>query len=427
MDREEKINITSGVNLNTYFTDKFKTSILSVFIHTPLKKEQTTVNRLLLKLLSSSSDKYKTAKLAEQKKAELYGVSLSEGCIKNGDTQILSISLDFIANSYTMNGEDLSAEVASFLMTLLTEPKFDENEYFYDEDIEREKRLLKNELEGIFNDKRKYALENGISLLFKDEPYGISANGSIDEIEKITKEDLKKAYFDLITTSAIEFIYVGDESKTVETTIKSVFKNINRTPKITVLSDYYGKTVDFSSDCEKFDLTQSKIVMGFRAKTLFDEFDPKKYVILNLMNAIFGGGTYSKLFMNVREKESLCYYCSSQVITNRFALIVQSGVEDKNVELAEKSILKEFENLKSGKITDDELEFAKIAFDNMFRGFYDSPEMIESLLLQKSQIPGFEIGKLIDLSKEIEKEDLQKAASEFEYSLRYEIRSQGNK
>ena len=98
MDREEKINITSGVNLNTYFTDKFKTSILSVFIHTPLKKEQTTVNRLLLKLLSSSSDKYKTAKLAEQKKAELYGVSLSEGCIKNGDTQILSISLDFIAN-----------------------------------------------------------------------------------------------------------------------------------------------------------------------------------------------------------------------------------------------------------------------------------------------------------------------------------------
>ncbi|MDO5014620.1 MAG: pitrilysin family protein [Clostridia bacterium] len=427
MNQIKNIEIAKSVNLNTYFTDKFKTSIFSVFIHTPLKRETATINRLLLKLISGYSKKFSSAKEIERKKADLYGLSLSESCLKDGDIQILSMNLDFISNKFTIDDENLSASVCDFLMELLLNPKFDENGYFFEEDINREKRLLRDELESILNDKRKYALKKGVSLLFDGEAYGLSANGYVEDLEKITREDLKRAYEDLIYNSAIEFIYVGEENQNIEKKLKYAFEKIERVPEISAQSNFFGKKITFVSGEEHFDLTQSKVVMGFRADTVFDEFNSREYVVLSLMNSIFGGGTYSKLFMNVREKQSLCYYCSSQLIVNRFALIVQSGVEDENIELAEKSILREFQDLSEGKISDDELKFSKIAFENMLKAFYDTPELIESLIIMQIKNKNFDLNDLINLSKEITKDDIKRAAEKFTYSMKYAIRPQSRK
>ena len=85
------------------------------------------------------------------------------------------------------------------------------------------------------------------------------------------------------------------------------------------------------------------------------------YTAMVLANCILGGSPFSKLFMNVREKQSLCYYCAARHDTPKNVMFVQSGVETKDLDRTEEAILKELNDMKKGNITDDEILFAKLA------------------------------------------------------------------
>lgn len=126
---------------------------------------------------------------------------------------------------------------------------------------------------------------------------------------------------------------------------------------------------------EEMELSQSKLVMGFRTQISAGD---EEAVAERLMCAVLGGTASSKLFNNVREKQSLCYYCSSSYDSIKGIMYINSGVEGENLEKAEKAILKEIEDMKNGEITDFEIEATKLAVVNSFKSSSDSVSGIEN-------------------------------------------------
>ena len=121
---------------------------------------------------------------------------------------------------------------------------------------------------------------------------------------------------------------------------------------------------------EKMDVKQGKLVMGFTSRMSGDD---DVSLPLMVMTGIFGGGPYSRLFSNVREKMSLCYYCASTFIASKNTLMIDSGIEKKNFEKAEKAINEQFEEIKRGNFTDDEINNAVLSILNSIKGVGDTP------------------------------------------------------
>ena len=129
------------------------------------------------------------------------------------------------------------------------------------------------------------------------------------------------------------------------------------------------------------DVTQGKLSMGFR--TGCDAWS-EDYPALTLVNAVYGGTTTSKLFMNVRERLSLCYYASSGLMKYKDVMLVASGVEFGKVEEAKREILAQLAACQKGEFSDEELEWARRSVVSTLRTTLDSQGRLEDYWLGQS-------------------------------------------
>ena len=118
------------------------------------------------------------------------------------------------------------------------------------------------------------------------------------------------------------------------------------------------------------DVNQAKLVIGLRAGM---EDSNDNYFAYRVMTDIFGGGPYSRLFLNVREKMSLCYYCGARLIREKGIILIQSGIEEENYEKALGEILNQLDIMKKGEFTDEDFNSSIIALCDAFKGVEDSP------------------------------------------------------
>ncbi len=116
---------------------------------------------------------------------------------------------------------------------------------------------------------------------------------------------------------------------------------------------------------ERLTVNQSKLVLGFKSHCDDD-------AALVLLQKIFGGTTSSKLFQNVREKMSLCYYCSAARNDLKGIMLVNSGVENENIEKTKNAVIDQLEEIKNGNFTDEDINFAEMAIKNDFKSVADS-------------------------------------------------------
>ena len=137
---------------------------------------------------------------------------------------------------------------------------------------------------------------------------------------------------------------------------------------------------------EEIEVSQSKLVMGFRAGIALPETETRA---AGLMCTILGGTATSKLFCNVREKQSLCYYCAARYDKDKGIIVIDSGVEGENIEKLEAGILKEIDDMKNGVISDFEIDSAKMAIINAYQGSNDTVGGIESWFARQLLQDGF--------------------------------------
>ncbi|SCI71889.1 Peptidase M16 inactive domain [uncultured Clostridium sp.] len=368
MDSIKKINLHDNINLTLIQSKKFKTNLVSVYIQRILDKNEVTKNALIPNMITNSSNKYKTLRDISNKLEDLYGASILADTSKRGERQVLNIKLVTTNEQYL--DEPIFTEAIEFLNEIINNPLIEDGG-FSEKYLKLEKQNLAERIKAKINDKGRFALERCFEEMCKDERFSISEQGYIEDIESITGKDLYDHYKHILKTSPIDIVVEGefDEKKVIEI-IKDKFK-FERDAILTIPREEYKKQVDsVKTIVDKMDITQGKLVMGYR--TNIDFADYKNYYSLIVGCNILGGGPHSKMFMNIREKESLCYYIYSSVEKYKGILYISSGIETQNYEKTTDLIRKQIESIIEGNISDEELENSKISLISSMRALTDS-------------------------------------------------------
>ncbi len=374
MDSIKRKEIANGVFFNSIKDSRFKTMRISANALVPLSADAASSNALLFGVLSRSCKAYPDFTILSKKLSSLYGADLTVSVRKAGDCQALTITASGLDDRYAFEGESVARELSLLLCSVIFEPNvtdgaFDEGE------VEQERRQLLDVIDSEFNDKRIYANDRLIKNMCANEVFGLNRYGTAEKIKEATVQSLYSVWQNLLKNAKFEIMFIGDSaSEKAEEVFKNAFSKVQREPyKLSTQVVRSAETVKHIS--EEMELSQSKLVMGFRTDIAVPD---KEVNAARLMCAILGGTANSKLFCNVREKQSLCYYCAARYDKLKGIMTIDSGVEGNNINKAEKAILKEVEDMKNGKITDFEMDSTKLAVVNSFRATNDTVSGIES-------------------------------------------------
>ncbi len=332
-------------------------------------------NALLPYILTSCCNKYRDYIALNRRLLELYGADLSCSVTKCGDCLHIKMGINVINNEFSLDEQKPVTEAAKLLNELIFAPAVSENSFF-DDDIQREKRKTVERIEGEINNKRAFARTALFEEMFGDDPYGKFIYGEVDEVNAVTGEQLVAAWKSLLQTAAVRIILVGNCSPDeVFGSAQNLFLKINRenitdTKSIALLPE----TADARKIVRRMDITQGKLAMGFTSQM---HGDLKTAAALSLFADIFGGGPYSKLFTNVREKQSLCYYCSASARRSKGFVLVESGVEEENAEKTVNAVLKELADMQKGEFDDAVVVASKKSITDSLSGYNDHASAIE--------------------------------------------------
>ncbi|HEX3038569.1 MAG TPA: pitrilysin family protein [Oscillospiraceae bacterium] len=364
----EQRSICSGVNFRSIKDTRFKTMRISVNFMLPIEKQMAAANALLPFLLSRASHEYPDFTKLGERLAELYGAELNADVQKLGEAQVLAVCAVGLADRYALNGENISLELAKLLCSILFDPPF-ENGLFPQDGFDQEKRQTVEMIDSEYNDKRIYAKQRCEQIMCANEPFGISRYGSREDIQKVERPELTSSWKYMLQNAKVEVMVLGDcNPEPVYDGFCKAFQALNRKAAADCHTEVVRTVVDVKDVTEKQNIAQSKLVLGFRAGTAVPD---ENVAAAKLMVALYGGTPHSKLFLNVREKLSLCYYCSSRYDSNKGLIFVESGVETQNIEKAKTEILLQLDEIKKGNFDDDEINSAKMSMCNSYRTLGD--------------------------------------------------------
>lgn len=349
-------------------TDKFKTIKVKVSFRRPIVKEEVTIRNILSQILVQTTNKYKTKRDLSIKAQDLYAASISSTNSRIGNYINTDVILSVLNDKYTEDGNFSSA--IDFLHDLIYDPNVEEDK-FDSNQLEIIKTSAKTELESEKEDSNYYSLIRLHEVMDPNNPSSIKMSGYIDDLDKIDGENLYKYYTEVLKKDLMDIFVIGDiDFKEIEKLIKEKF-NI-KTFKKSRKPYYVAETKPRMRKkivTEKDDNNQSKLAIGSRINglTMYERNYP-----LTLYNIILGGGEDSRLFRNVREKNSLCYYINSvpQKLDN--ILLIRAGVDKNNVKKTVSLVEKEMSNLRHGKISDNDLVIAKEFFTTAMDSILES-------------------------------------------------------
>lgn len=415
-----KIDLGNNISLTLIKTSKFKTNLVSVYIQRVLDRDEVTKNALLPSVITSGSMSYPSVREISHKLDNFYGASLLSNASKRSEKQILEFKMLGVDDRYL--DEKIFKEMIEFLNDIINNP-FVSNGGFKEEYLNLEKQNLRDRIKASINDKKSYAQSKCVEAMCEGERYSIEDNGYEEDIDSITAVELYDHYKNLLKTSPIDIVVEGNfDDDFVKEAIKQNFKferaEIIELPKI----EFEKKVDEVKVVEEKMEIAQGKLVMGYRVNV--DYMDNDRYYALLVGNSVFGGGAHSKLFNNVREKESLCYYVYSSVEKYKSIMFVSSGIETQNYEKAVKIIKEQLEDLKNGKISESEIANSKSALINSAKSVTDNIGGMSEFSFAQSL--GKTNSTVEELIKEIEKvtvEGIIDAVKDIELDTVYFLRN----
>lgn len=406
---KKRFELMPGVFLTVLNTDKFKTNCLSLSLLRPLCREEAALNALLPDVLLRGSKMCPDMGAISAWLDERYGAGVQATVRKKGEVQAVGFFMDYIDERFAAPQETLTKDICALLGSFLLEPVL-ENGVFCRAFVEGEQLNLVNAILSQINDKRTYASIRLRQEMFHDEPYGISKYGDKEDVEAITPELLYAHYRKVLETSQIELIYTGRvDAETLKPWLMDALRDLPRgelVPVKTLPGEMPGEVRNIT---ETMDVTQGKLVMGFRTGIIGSD---ARYPAMLLLNGIYGGSLTSKLFMNVREKLSLCYYASSAMDRFKGIMLVSSGVDMDKFETAKAEILYQLDQCRKGEITPEELESTRSYLVSSLASNEDSPYNMDDFYLGQT-ISGFTYtpAELAEALKNVTIAELQEAAA----------------
>ena len=373
--------ILPGVWLTALENDKFKTGCLSISLLTQLDRETAAMNALIPYVLRRGSRNHTDMQALATELDGLYGSYIEPVVRKIGEIQCIGFLASFADDKYLPDGSGVFESIANLCGEILLAP-CTKGGLLLPEYVESEKEKLLDSIRSRLNDKRAWALHRLIEQMCCYEPFAVSRLGTEDTAENIYYQKLTKHYRSLIMTCPIEIFYCGSlGADTVAEKLSDAFSGMPRGEiDYDIGTDIRMNAVEESvrEFTDELSVTQGKLVMGYR---LGDCMEDPDIAALYVFNAVFGGCITSKLFMNVREKLSLCYYASSLVDLHKGLMIVSSGVDFDKFGAAKDEICAQLEVIRRGEVTDDELLAAKKSVASDLRATLDSQYNLEGFYL----------------------------------------------
>lgn len=372
----KRTEIALGVHLSYDPAQKFNRCRISIHFAFPARRETATAHALLPLLMERGYADCPDMTQMTKKLARLYGADLTVDARPLGCNHNLCVSVTGIKDAFALEGEHLTGEYTALALGTAFHPYF-VGGVFDPESVGIEKQMLKKALEDEINEKRLYCQRQANREFFGDSPAGVRQEGYLEEVDDLTPEDLTAAYQEMLRTANIELIVLGcdeEQTITVKNALLAELNNIDRAP-LPLVANMAMPHQEPVKKTEHFDTVQAKLCMLF---TLGEPMRPEQLAAVRLAMSLYGGSVTSRLFLNVRERDHLCYYCSSAFQSFTGSMAVNSGVEHADAARAEKAILKELDDLRTGPITDEELEDCRRSLLSGMTGLEDTLGGIET-------------------------------------------------
>ena len=349
-----------GIKIHKIETNQFKTNLYAVFLATPLSRENVTKDALIAAVLRRGTMSIPSQDKISKELEEMYGASFDCGIEKTGDNHIIKFYLEALNEEFLPEKEELTQKCINILLDIVTNPLI-ENNGFKKEYVDSEKENLKQIINGKIDNKSRYALDRCIEEIFKGEPYGLYKYGYIEDLENITPESLYEYYKKLIQNCKIDIYYSGlfNDNKTEEIINKKLQENKIESRKAEYIVNNETtekKNIEQPKIIEdSMDITQGKLVLGLQ----INDNNKDSRFAASVYNAVLGGGANSKLFQNVREKNSLAYTASSSYIRTKNIILIHCGIDIDKYKKALETIKEQLEDMTKGNFTDEDVEDSK--------------------------------------------------------------------
>lgn len=415
-----RTEIMPGVWLTSIKSSKFKTACMSVTLLTQLDRDTAALNAMIPFVLRRGTSVYPDMESLAMRMDELYGTAIEPVVRRIGEIQCIGFFASLPENRFIPKGEDILRESSRLMADMLLNPNT-RGGLLLPKYVDSEKEKLLEMIRSRINDKRSYSVQRCIEEMCCYEDFAVSRFGDEQSVESIRYQKLSKYYRNLLATSPVEMFYCGrEDAQTVADILRDAFAMMPRGE----INYELGTDIRMNAVEDKpryveqaLDVTQGKLVIGFRLGECMEELD---LAAIYVFNAVFGGSVTSKLFMNVREKLSLCYYASSMTDTHKGLMLVASGIEFDKFEAARDEIFAQLDAVRNGEITDEELSAARACIASDMRSILDSQGDLEGFYLSNA-IDGLEMEpqELAELAEQVTREDVVSIARSVECDLIY--------
>lgn len=356
-------------------TDRFKTVSVQINFTRKVKEDEITKRNVLCGLLGSTTKNYPKERFMSMKRQELYSAGFSCGNVNSAREATIRFQTDYLNEKYTEEG--MQKETLDFFISMIMEPnvtdgKFDEEQFHLVKN-----RVKKNILRSMENLRYK-ADRRLLEIMCKDTSLAYSSYGTLEDLEKLTNEEVYQYYLDVLQKDYVDIFVCGDvdpekikdyflEHLKIKTMKKPmlfqpiVFKDIRKRARTVV---------------EKIEAEQSNLVVGFKIDSL-TPFE-RDYVSM-VYSQILGGNSNSKLFRIIREKHSFCYSIQSAVYGLDHVMLIRAGIDRKNFKKTVEYIKKLCKEMASGKFTEQDVQNYIQLYYYSLDEIYDEPNSLISV------------------------------------------------
>ncbi|MBQ5406286.1 MAG: insulinase family protein [Oscillospiraceae bacterium] len=422
-----RTEILPGVWLSHLRTDKFKTACLSVTLLTQLRRETAAMNALIPYVLRRGTARSPDMEAISARLDALYGTAIEPVVRRVGEIQCLGFFASIPEEDYLPGAKGVLRKATELMGELLLSPAT-RGGLLLPRYVDSEKEKMLEAIRSRINDKRGYALFRCIEEMCCCEDFAVGRLGGESECEAIHYTKLSRHYKSLLQSCPIEIFYCGRaEKKQLVSFLRDALMTLPRGEiDYEIGTDVRMNALEEGTRTvkETLDVTQGKLVMGFRLGESMEEPDT---AALTVFNAAFGGGTSSKLFANVRERLQLCYYAGSLVDVHKGLLLVSSGIEFDKFEAARDEILAQLAAIARGEVSDEELMSAKMGVASELRAMTDSQGELEGFTLTQA-LDGLDYGplELAELVNDVTREQLAAIAGNAECDMIYFLQGGGS-
>ena len=422
-----RTEIRHGVWLTHLREEKFKTACFSVNMLAQLNRETAAMNALIPFVLRRGTAAYPNMAALSARMEELYGTAIEPVIRRIGEIQSCGFYASFPEDDFLPGDEGVRKEALGLTLEMLLAP-VTRGGLLLPAYVESEREKLLDLIASRVNNKRSYAVARCIEEMCCCEDFAVSRYGDEDTCRSINYKKLSKYYRTLLQTSPIELFYCGRASLGE---MKSLLREQLATLPRGEIDDEIGTEIRMNAleaqpryTEEQMDVAQANLVIGWRLGECMEDPD---FPALYVFNDIFGGSPSSKLFLNVREKLSLCYYASSIIDLRKGILLVSSGIHLKNCEAAKNEIFAQLEAVRAGDFTAEELETAKAGVISDLRSTPDSQSALESFYLTQAVTGAdFSPADLAELVSEVTAERVIAVAKTVECDQIYLLRQESD-